>query len=546
MGHHRLLVALAASVMVATTALGAGIATGRPAAAATAIVGSGSSFAGIEFQQWQADTSVAPYNLNVNYQSSSSGQGRQDFDDNAVDFAVSDIRYDPIDDGTNIPTAADFAYVPVTAGGISFMYNLHGFGDTAKPIQLSSLTVCGIFGDAIQYWDDPSIQADNPGVALPHVPIIPVVRGDAAGTNYVLEEYCIATQPALYTRFITAWNNSPNVKGGGGSPVPTNQPSSLWPALAPITTGQGSDGVADTVAGANSDGYIGAVETGYAIQRHFPVAAVKNDRGAYLQPTAAAVAAALGHATQLADGTQQLAFTPGDPAAYNPSTYSYMLVRISPPSSKDGRPTSVGAAVTEFANYCLTIGQAEAPTLGYATINRNLIEFALGRLQAVPGYIAPTAAETAAIPSSNANTNPSTVPITIPAAKPGAVTVTTAAGSSTTGSTTASTASTTGSTSSSPGSSSSPSTASTGGSTAATTTGASTTNSSTAGSSAGSSVSGGTTNAALASVDPSASLGASTSVMAQTGIQSDLLVAVGFFLVAAGELTRRRQRHKQA
>jgi len=91
----------------------------HPAAAATAIIGDGSSFAGIELQQWQNDVGRAPYNLNVNYQSNSSGQGRQDFANHVVDFAVSDIRYvgQPYD--VNPPPASSFEYVPVTAGAAS-------------------------------------------------------------------------------------------------------------------------------------------------------------------------------------------------------------------------------------------------------------------------------------------------------------------------------------------------------------------------------------------------------------------------------------------
>jgi ABC-type phosphate transport system substrate-binding protein len=497
-----------------------------PAAAAAQISGDGSSFAGIEFQQWESDVSQPPYNIAVNYQSSSSGQGRSDFASNNVDFAVSDIRYNTLDDPTPLPDPSTFAYIPVTAGGIAFMYNLQkeGFTQSAPPIQLSSLTACGIFTGAIPYWDDPAVKADNPGVSLPHVAIVPVVRNDPAGTNFVMAAYCIATQKALWTNFVSTYNNNPNFTAGGRT-FPTDQPTSGWPIYGTITADTGSDGIANAVANANNDGYVGAVETGYAIQHHFPVVAMKNDTGAYVLPTSNAVAAALGHAAQQNDGTQQLNFTPGDAAAYNPSTYSYMLVRLT------GRSADVGASVTAFANYCLTIGEQEAPNLGYATINRSLILFALDRLKAVPGYVAPTAAETAAIPAAGQNNNTNTLggggSSAAPSTSPGG------GGSSSGGGAPAGPSS--GSGSSGAGSSGVGGSSSGGTGAGRTGTGSTSGNSAVAGGTAHSGLSG---SAALASVDPSASLG-TTGPLGRTGIEGDLLAGSGALLLILGEASRR-------
>ena len=118
---------------------------------------------GIELNQWTGDVTHAPYNLSVNYQSSSSGSGRQDFKDKVVDFAVTDIRYNEYDGVP--PDPSTFHYVPVTAGGIAFMYNLkaHGFSASSKAINLSPRTVCGIFTGAVPYWDDAEHQGRQPG-----------------------------------------------------------------------------------------------------------------------------------------------------------------------------------------------------------------------------------------------------------------------------------------------------------------------------------------------------------------------------------------------
>jgi len=534
-----------------------GLATTAPAAtAASPLIGSGSSFAGIELQEWSKDVGSPPYNLNVNYQSSSSGQGRQNFRDKVVDFAVTDIRYNKFD--VNPPDPATFDYIPVTAGGVAFMYNLkaHGLDAAHKPVQLSSLTVCGIFTGAIPYWDDPAIAADNPGVALPHVPVTPVVRADPAGTNFVLEEYCIQLHNDLYSRFAAA------VSKATSTDYP-DEPTSNWPILSPIVAAQGSEGAADSVAAVNNDGYITAVETGYATQRHFPVAAVKNDTGAYVTPADAAVATALSYATQQPDGTHVLNFKPGSATAYNPSTYSYMLVRLT------GADAAKGAAITSFAEFCLTIGQSHASQLSYASIGRNLILYGLDRLKAVPGYVPPTADEIAAIPAvdtapsrnpTTSVTSPSSAPPTT--ARPGAPGSGTPGGAGAPGAGSPGTGGTGGG-GGSPTGGGPPKSG--GGPTAAGGSGGGLGGGSGAGSgsigpipaagtSGGSGGSGsgagagGDAVSALAdlngAVDPSAALGPPTGPLGRTGVDADVVAAAGGALLAAGEIGRRRSRRR--
>ena len=96
---------------------------------------------------------------------------------------------------------------------------------------------------------------------------------------------------------------------GHGSPAPgipnaatSNYPqfgsavASRVPTESPTTSCGGSTGV----------GSIGYVETGFAVQRGFPVVAVKNASGNFALPSAANVAIALTKATLNSDNTQNL------------------------------------------------------------------------------------------------------------------------------------------------------------------------------------------------------------------------------------------------
>ncbi len=61
------------------------------------------------------------------------------------------------------------------------------------------------------------IASSNPGVTLPNLAIRPVTESDPAGTNFVLQEWCIAEQPALWTAFAD-YENSQSATAGIVSP----------------------------------------------------------------------------------------------------------------------------------------------------------------------------------------------------------------------------------------------------------------------------------------------------------------------------------------
>ena len=137
--------------------------------------------------------------------------------------------------------------MPITAGGIAFMYNLPGL---TKTLQLSSYTACALLTGGITNWNDPPIAKDNPGVTLPNLAVRPVTESDSAGTNYVLEEWCIAEQPALWAAFanqelhqsggptdgVAISPTSARTRTGPGSPTAsTSRPPAAWRAISPPT-----------------------------------------------------------------------------------------------------------------------------------------------------------------------------------------------------------------------------------------------------------------------------------------------------------------------
>jgi len=352
------------------------------------INGAGSTWAANAVELWRGELRQQR-GIFLNYASTGSSDGRAQFAGGTVDFAVSDVPYglkDAFGQADPVPRRP-FTYLPSVAGGTSFAYNLRVDGRPVTDLRLSGETVTRIFTRDVTRWDDPRIKADNPGLALPSIDIVPVVRQDSAATTGHFTEWMSARYPEL-------WN--PYCQASGGTP-PCGA-TVHFPADGHI--GQsGSTGVAGYVAQASAEGAIGYVEYSYAINARLPSVKLLNAAGSYVAPTADAVTVALA-AAEVVDNpadpathlTQKLdkVFANPDPRAYPLSSYSYLVV---PTTLEFGTDENKGYTVGELAYHALCQGQLRAPQLGYASLPPNLVRAGLDQVGRIPGAATRTAGE---------------------------------------------------------------------------------------------------------------------------------------------------------
>jgi phosphate ABC transporter phosphate-binding protein len=371
--------AVIAVAIVAIVPLGA-----TAAHADASIDGAGSTWSQIAVDQWRAD--VARQGLSVNYQGVGSTSGRVFYYQDQVDFAVSEIPFTTAyRDATGTVSTNEvslaahrpYAYLPIVAGGTSFMYHLDINGQRVTNLRLAPETVAKIFTGVIKKWNDPAIVADNPQLRLPGLAIRPVVRSDGSGTTAQFTAFMASQTPGT-------WNAFCQRQGVNLNPCPS---VSLWPDInAPSQ--QFSDGVANYVAAPYNNGAITYVEYGYAQGRHFPVASVLNKAGYYTQPTANAVAIALQGVTINADETQNLegVYTFPDARSYPVSSYSYMIV---PTTTAAPFNADKGKTLSKFILYFVCVGQQKAAQLGYSPLPKNLVQIAFNSVNKIPGHVAP-------------------------------------------------------------------------------------------------------------------------------------------------------------
>ena len=349
-------------------------------AAGPGLNGGGSSFAKNEIDQWRAEVARKPFELSINYVAQGSSFGRQQYIAGTLDFAASDIPFTSSElNALNNTNRKDYVYVPVSAGGLGFMYNLiDKNGQQVRNLNLTREAVCQIFTKPGMKWSDPEIAAPNPGLALPDELVRPIVRSDGSGTSFVLSEFCIAVAKNTWDSFRTRQQADPSldptfVAGG---------PTSNWPVnWGVVGSALAADGVAAAVADSSGRYAITYNEAGFAKLRNFPNASVQNAAGAFVQPTEDAVSVALSYAQPNGNGTFTLNYTGPAGNAYFPSTYSYVIAQTT------GFSPDKGAVLSKFLCYAVTKGQRLELTskLGYARLSQELVAIARESISKIPG-----------------------------------------------------------------------------------------------------------------------------------------------------------------
>jgi len=375
--------AVLASLLVA---LGTVVLTGSGRASADSYVpvsGAGSTWSANALNQWIAD--VQQYGIRVNYAPTGSSDGRHQFLNGTVDFAASDIPFQSHpEDGSQpeLPAAGDYAYMPITAGGTVFMYNLVINGQRVTNLRLSGQNITKIFTGAITNWSDPALVADNPQLALPNRAIVPVVRSDGSGSTAQFTLWMLTQYPAL-------WNAYCGKAGRGGQCGET----SYYPTITGMIAQSGDLGVAGYVAQSYAQGAIGYVNYSYALNARFPVTKMLNAAGYYTEPTPQNVAVSLLKAqinTTDTDPslylTQQLGgvYNDADPRAYPLSSYSYLIL---PLKTSSLFTSAKGKTLAAFSYYAMCQGQQESASLGYSPMPKNLVEAAFGQITKIPGAV---------------------------------------------------------------------------------------------------------------------------------------------------------------
>ena len=292
----------------------------------------------------------------VNYSPAGSSVGAKDIEAATVDFGDSEIPLSATDLAK--ATGGPILQIPVDLGGVAVSYNLPG---VASGLKLDGPTLAAIFDGSITKWNDPRIAAVSGDSHLPAIPVVAVHRADSSGPGYDLDAYLIKTAPEWATR------------------VKSAKPSKTWPLTGVGLGEQLNTGVANYVH--QTPGAIGYVEYGYALKAGFTDVALENRSGSFVAPSLESITAAGAQASGLSSSNFSIIDEPG-PATYPLANFSWTLVYQKQSDEAKGR------ALGKLIDYVVTVGQQQAPALGYAPLPdnaRSLAEQTLAGMQTSDG-----------------------------------------------------------------------------------------------------------------------------------------------------------------
>ena len=325
----------AAVAAIALTTLGAGVAL---AESSVTLTGAGATFPYPIYSKW-FDMYHQATGVKINYQSIGSGGGIQQVKVGTVDFGASDAA---LSNARLKEMPREVLHFPTVAGAVVMAYNLP---DVEGAINLTPEVISGIYLGKVTMWNDKSIAAANPGVALPVSPILPVHRSDGSGTTNI------------FTTYLSAVSRSWKELVGANTSV-------SWPVGI---GGKGNDGVAGLVR--QTPGSIGYVELAYAKQNNFTVAHVRNSSGKFIEPTlASTTAAAQGAASMLAKDVRTPIVNSPAPDAYPISGLTFLLIY------RDQKDPAKAKALAEFIRWAISDGQDVAGSLDYARLPQEVVK----------------------------------------------------------------------------------------------------------------------------------------------------------------------------
>lgn len=298
------------------------------------IIGAGSTFIFPVMTRWIESFQSSHSGVQINYQSIGSGGGIQQLKKGVVDFGASDAALTD----QQLAEMPPLVQVPESAGPVCITYNLP---QLKEPLKLSAAVLTGIYLGRIKRWQDPAIKKDNPGAALSNDPIIVAHRSDGSGTTNIFTTYLAKMSPE--------WEKQV------GKGIAVNWPTGLG--------GKGSEGVTGIVK--QTPGGIGYVELTYAKENNLPVALIRNQAGAWVEPSSAATTAAIeAFASDLAkDVRTPIVDAPADAKeAYPIAGLTFLLI---PKQGKDPKKTET---IKQFVEFIISSGQDQAQSLYYAKL----------------------------------------------------------------------------------------------------------------------------------------------------------------------------------
>ncbi|MFZ0217813.1 MAG: phosphate ABC transporter substrate-binding protein PstS [Candidatus Dormiibacterota bacterium] len=232
--------------------------------------------------------------------------------------------------------------IPIAVSSQAVNFNLPGISS----LNLSGNVLAQIYEGKITKWNDPAIAKLNKGVNLPSQTIVPIRRVDSSGDTFIFTSFLSATN--------SAWSNGPAFNT-----------TVTWPAVQGELTASGNPGMVQTCEQTpGSIAYIGISVEQTALSGKLGQAALQNQAGKFVKPTAAtAVAAVAAKATSIPDDLRASLIYASGAQSYPIVNYEYLMI------SSQQKDANTALALRTFLTWAID------PARGATTANLGTVGF---------------------------------------------------------------------------------------------------------------------------------------------------------------------------
>ncbi|MEU3372890.1 phosphate ABC transporter substrate-binding protein PstS [Streptomyces sp. NPDC006711] len=303
------------------------------------VLASGSSAQKNAMDLWVKNYMASCKDAQINYKSSSSGEGIVAFTQGTVAFAGSDSPLNPQQaaDSKKVCAGGQGINLPMVGGPIAIGFHVEG----VDSLVLDAPTLAKIFNGKITKWNDEAIAKLNQGVKLPDLAIQAFHRSEDSGTTENLTKYLSATAKS-------DWTYAPAKKWA----APGGQAAS------------GSAGVAAQVKQTN--GAIGYFELSYASSQSIKTVDINTGASAPVKASSANASTAIA-AAKIAGTGKDLALKL-DYTTKADNAYPIVLVTYEVACDKGNKAATL-PAVKSFLSYAASAdGQKLLTDASYAPI----------------------------------------------------------------------------------------------------------------------------------------------------------------------------------
>ena len=387
-------VAVAVAVVLLVVGIGAGYALGKyyggssstgasAGGCTTTISETGSSLIYPYLQILSPNYTAENPGICVSPASTGSGTGISSAESGLVDIGGTDAYLLP-----STASQYNLINVPIAISAQLIVYNLPGI---TQHLNLNGTILAMIYQGAITTWNNPLIQAANPGVTLPSNTIVPLHRSDGSGDTFMFSSLCYLSWSGWTHSYGTtiSWPIGPGAQGNSGmvTTLSSTPYGIAYIGISYLSEIQADAHLQYAALGDQNANFDAQVASGGAGQQNYIMPTPQNiseDANLALnnlQPPSVAISLILGGvpgATDLVLGHGGTNATSADPTPYGDTNLEYTLISTHPKSSAHQK------WVVNFLEWALTYGGTYASQANFLPLTAEVIGYDMLALNAVP------------------------------------------------------------------------------------------------------------------------------------------------------------------